>query len=516
MLGNFSPARVYKTLRILLTVFALALHKKQALFVPPLPPETLKRFILEQGVCFIKFAQVLATRADFFGPGYLDQLRTIHDEVQPMCERDFRIMFRRAFGTHPPFASFDDQPIASASIGQVHKAVLRDGTVVAVKLRRLDIRRKVRADLLILRFFLTLFKPLFSRYTKHSLEALIAEFAHMIDRETDMLIERDNLRRFHSLYPDQGIRFPECHDAFCSVDALVMSFEQGERIDNKEALRRLDIPFKKILDTLVAFYCEQMLITGVFHADPHPGNIMVRPDGGLTFLDFGMVKRLPQHMRVAMIEVVKAAHDRDFEKYVIACKRLGIVTPDAPDEMLQEFAERMFDIFGNENLTAASMQALAMDVLGSMRSLPFKLPQDMVYVMRVSALIEGLGTTYVENFNGVKDILPVLLKNLHRGLSGQESILGALHQEIKTLPLTLAKLKKVLNELASDSLKVRLAEETMDLAADRLCRILRPVAQAGLLVAAAFLAPLLDLPHARELGLGLFALAALRVLLGLR
>ncbi len=516
MLTNFSPARVYKTLRILLTVFALALHKKRALLVRPLPPEKLKRFILDQGVCFIKFAQVLATRADFFEAGYLDHLRTIHDEVQPMAERDFRIMYQRAFGKSSPFASFEERPIASASIGQVHKAVLRDGTVVAVKLRRLNIRRKVRADLLVLRAFLFLFKPLFSRYTKNSLEALIAEFSYMINRETDMNIERDNLRRFHQLYAGQSIRFPDFYDAHSGVDALVMSFEQGARIDDKDALRRFDIPFKNILNTLVSFYCEQMLIKGVFHADPHPGNILVRPDGGLTFLDFGMVKRLPSHMRVAMIEAVKAAHDRDFEKYVIACKRMGIVTPDAPDEILQEFAERMFDIFGNDNLSAASMQVLAMDVLGSMRSMPFKLPQDIVYVMRVSALVEGLGTTYVENFNGIKDILPVLLKNLHRALSGQESILGAFRQEIKTLPLTMSKAKTVLNDLANGSLKVRLSEETLDQITDRLYRTLRPLAQGALLVAAAFLATFLDLPHCRPVSLILFGLAALRVLVGLR
>lgn len=516
MLASFSPVRVYKTVRILLTVFALALRKKRTLLVPPLSPERLKRYILEQGVCFIKFAQVLATRADFFGAGYLDHLRTIHDEVEPMPEGDFRIMFQRAFGQKPPFASFDDVPIASASIGQVHKAVLRDGTVVAVKLRRLNIRRKVRADLFLLRCFLAVFKPLFSRYTKNSLEALISEFSSMIDRETDMNIERDNLRRFHQLFADQDIRFPDYYEKYSGVDALVMSFEQGMRIDDKAALQQCNIPFKKILDSLVSFYCEQMLIKGVFHADPHPGNILVRPDGGLTFLDFGMVKRLPSHMRVAMIELVKAANDRDFEQYVLACKRLGIVTPNAPEEALQEFAEKMFDIFGNENLSAASMQALAMDVLGSMRTMPFKLPQDIVYVMRVSALVEGLGTTYVENFNGVKDILPVLRKNLHRALSGQESILGALRQEIKTLPLTLSKVKGVLGELSNGTLRVRLSEETLDTMQDRLCRILWVVVQSGLLVAGAFLLPYLELPHAREGSMVLFGLAVFRAFFGLR
>lgn len=504
MKSRYAPSRLWLAFRYLHTVFCIMRRRERFLLLPPLEPVALKQTILELGVSFIKMAQVLATRADFFSGPYLEQLRTIHDEVAPMPEAHFERVFRTAFGHSPPFASFERTPMASASIGQVHRATLPPGRLVAVKLRRLHITRQVSADIRIVRAMLGLFRPLFSEYTKNSLDAVINEFNAMILKEVDLGQELEHLRTFRERYADSGVRFPRPLAELCSRDALVMDFEEGVRIDAVERLEQMGVNFSDVMEKLVVFYTEQMLVQGYFHCDPHPGNLLVRADGGLSLLDFGMVKRLPKRTRVAMIELVKAAHEQDFELFIVACKRLGVIAANAPEEQMQEFAERMFSIFADQSLSAASMQALAFQVLDSMKELPFKLPQEVVFVMRASTLIEGLGTRYIENFNGVKDILPILRHNLPRALGSEAGLFPTLKGEIKDLPLSLRRAKSLLIDLSEHNLHVKLAPETMDQLREELRALVSRLVPGVLCIAAGFFLALLDFPLHKPVGAGLF------------
>jgi ubiquinone biosynthesis protein len=170
-----------------------------------------------------------------------------------------------------------------------------------------------------------------------------------------------------------------------------------------------------------------------------------------------MVKRVPNDTRIAIIELIKAANERDFDAYVSAAKRLGTVAYDAPAAELAEFTERMFDIFGNDALDSGSMQKLAFEVLEQTRNLPFKLPQEAIYILRVSAIIEGLGTTYIENFNGIKDILPILQNNIPRALGMKESIVEILFDEIKRIPTDIAAFRQMIERAGKGELSVQLS-----------------------------------------------------------
>jgi len=516
MLKNYAPRRVWKTFRFLLTVFVIVRKKEHFLHIRPLDPTAFKQTILDLGVSFIKLAQVLATRADFFSEEYLHELKTIHDEVEPMNKADFEVVYNRAFGETRPFRHFDPTPIASASIGQVHKAVLDDGTNVAVKIRRLNIEKAVLDDIRIIGIFLKVFQPFFSRMTKNSLEAVLSEFADMIVKEVDLSIELDNLRKFKETYQLNGIRFPDVYPRYCSQDALVMSFETGMRIDDKEGLARANIPFTRLIDRVITFYMEQMLICGLFHADPHPGNFLVREDGTLVVLDFGMVKRLSNSTRVAMIEMIKAANEQDFELFIASCKRLGVIAATAREDQMQELAERMFDIFGNENLSATTMQTLAFDVLDSMRELPFKIPQELVYVMRASSLVEGLGTSFIENFNGVKDILPILMKNIGRALGTEVRLFPTLKSELMSLPLTVRRLKIIITHLSEDNLHIKLSKETMEIVGEYVRAYLKSIGIGVLLIVAAFFVQRLSFSHHQEVAVILFILGTLRVIIAIK
>ena len=507
----YRPQRIYAVFRVLLTVFLLLRKRSSWLGLAPLGPVPLVHAIEELGPSFIKLAQVLATRADFFDAGYLEALRQLHDQLPPMTQSDFRAVYQRSFGSGECFSCFEDQPLACASIGQVHRARLQNGDQVAVKLRRNRIEQVVREDIRLLGWFLALLRPLFAEYTRNSIEAVLEAFRHSILQEVDMQVELANLQRFRKAYPDSGVRLPVPYPEHCSVDALVMSFEEGIRFDDREGLARLQVSFPALMEKLVLFYTEQMLVKGFFHADPHPGNLLVTSEGNLVLLDFGMVSRISNAVRLAMINTVKAAYERDFELLVQATRKLGVITDSVPQDQLTGLAEEIFGIFDNEHLNATSMQQLAFGVMNTMKDYPFKLPQEIIYVMRASSIIEGMGTSYIENFNGIKDILPILKANLYRALGDRDNLLGIIGQELVQFPLTLVKTRHLVDTMHQGELVVRLAEEDRRELLRPLERWMHQLAWTALLVALAFYLQLLRLPYAGWLSLSCFGLAALRL-----
>jgi len=461
------------------------------------------------GASFIKLAQVLATRSDFFSQEYLEALKELHDKLPPMREDEFALVYKEAFDAHNYFKEFDTTPIASASIGQVHIAYLHDGTKVAVKLRRASIVTQVNADIRILNFFNKLFQPLFSSYTKNSIDAVISEFSKMILQEVSFHNELHNLKSFSEVYANSGITFPKPYEAYCSDGAIVMSFEEGFRFDDKENLQKYDIDFRPLIRKLINFYTDQMLLIGYFHADPHPGNLLVSKEGELILLDFGMVKRVPNATRVAIIELIKAANEENYELYISANKRLGTVAYEAPTAELAEFSAKMFAIFSNDNLTSESMQQLAFDVLASTKDLPFKLPSDAVYILRVSAIIEGLGTTYIENFNGIKDILPTLQENIPKAL-GAKTFSELLTQGIKDTPFVLQNMQSSFQKIAEDDVGVKLSDDQLGWVAKEIKEYLKPLLGGALFIMAGFFTLLYD-RELKDLALILFLLGAVRI-----
>ncbi len=461
-LKQCNPWRCYLVFRFLVTIFLLFRRRRRWLLWHPQTPAELVSCIRKLGSSFLKLAQVLATRADFFDEEYVARLRQLHDRMPAMTGRQQQRIFRQAFPDAGVFAEFSEHPLASASIGQVHRAVLPTGEIVAVKLLRADIQLIVRIDIFLLTLFQRLFRPLFSDQTRHSIESVLRAFSQMIVQEVSMQHELANLEHFSQVYAGSGICFPVPYPALSSDQALVMSFEEGIRIDDVAGLSAMGIEFRKLMERLVLFYTEQMLIRGYFHADPHPGNLLVKGDGRLVLLDFGMVSRIPSHIRQAMIYAVKAAYERNFEMLVSAVRRMGILTEQAPQDQLVDIAESLFAIFDSEHLAATSMQDLAFGVLQVLHDQPFKLPQDVIYVMRVSSLVEGLGTQYIQNFNGIKDILPILKENLPRALGEGDSLWPQLRKEALQLPLTLVKTRRVIELAEQGELTVRMARADRD------------------------------------------------------
>jgi predicted unusual protein kinase regulating ubiquinone biosynthesis (AarF/ABC1/UbiB family) len=291
-----------------------------------------------------------------------------------------------------------------------------------------------------------------------------------------------------------------------------MSFEEGVRIDDVAAIQKLDVTFSQLIQKLVIFYTEQMLVKGYFHADPHPGNLLVSPKGELILLDFGMVSRIPKSMRQAMIYAVKAAYERNFDLLISATRKMGILTEGSDFSSLSSVAESLFDIFDSEHLDSSSMQGLAFGILDVLHDQPFKLPQDVIYVMRVSSLIEGLGTQYIENFNGIKDILPILKESLPRALGEDRLPLEKLKHELLQLPVTAITTRKVIELAEQGDLVVRMAPTDRQYLLAQIGKYLRTLSWLIFYLGLAFYFQLLQQSWAIYVSIGCLLAAAITVL----
>jgi len=237
---------------------------------------------------------------------------------------------------------------------------------------------------------------------------------------------------------------------------------------------------------------------------------LVSIEGELILLDFGMVKRVPNETRVAIIELIKAANEQDYELYISANKRLGTIAYEAPTAELAEFTEKMFNIFSNDNLNSESMQQLAFEVLETTKDLPFKLPSDAIYILRVSAIIEGLGTTYIENFNGIKDILPILQSNIPKALGGKESLSEQFIDILKDTPFVLQDFKHAMQKIAQSEVKIEVSNDQLHWLSKELRAYLKPILQSFVLMLGAFFILLYD-KEMSQVAVGLFVLGVLRI-----
>lgn len=496
---------------LLLTLFRL-ISGRRLPFPPLLSPVALRERTERLGVLYVKLGQVLATRADVLAPDYVESLKGLLDNAPAMPGADFERVFRLAFGEVSPFGEFDPIPIAAATIAQVHRARLADGTEVAVKLRRFGVERQVKRDLRLLSACLWMLRPFVSRQTDRSIEAVLGEFGTMIEREVDFHQEAVNLETFHRTFKTPGVAFPRLYREFSNAYALTTSFEAGVRLDAAGVAGKDEAAGETVIKTLVSFYLDQMLVHGLFHADPHPGNILVRPDGTLVFFDFGMVKRLSDSTRTAMIEMVQSANARDFERYIRACRRLGVIAADqSADAKLVDFAARMFAVFSDASLKGSTMRELAFKALTSLKGFPFVFPADVVYVLRAAALIEGAGALFNPEFNAVKDVLPLLKRTLFKAYWGPgRDPLRTLGLELSTLPLSAKKLRTVFSDLIDGRLAFSLAPEFLELMAERLRRRLKGVGFGATLIAAGFFLLLTDYEHRTAVGAVLFVLGAIK------
>jgi ubiquinone biosynthesis protein len=264
-------------------------------------PKEVRETFEELGLTFLKFGQVLAIRRDLLPDAYIDELELLHDQLPALGIDKVRAKIEDELGVPLTelFATFSETPIAAATIAQVHEATTKDGRRVAVKVQRPDLEEMIATDIAALTYLVKLAESLSPRLRALDLPVLVSEFADSLNRETDFSHEARSIMLFRAALADiPDLWIPDVVTECSSESVLTMEFSDGERIDLYAKVHQEAMP--RLINTLVQLTLQTIFEEGLFHADPHPGNVLVLPDGQLSLLDFGMTGELDEQMRESL------------------------------------------------------------------------------------------------------------------------------------------------------------------------------------------------------------------------
>jgi predicted unusual protein kinase regulating ubiquinone biosynthesis (AarF/ABC1/UbiB family) len=335
---------------------------------------------------FIKAAQFLGTRADLLPEPYIIALSTLHDRVPPQPYRTMRPVLRAGLGAEPEsvFASFEREPIAAASLAQVHRARLRDGRQVAVKVQYPEIGRLVQLDLRNLTLLLRLVHRL-----ERSLdfEPLVQAIGRLVPLELDFINEGRNSEAIAAELNHPDVFAPPVVWEHSSRRVLVMEFVDGIKVSDVRGLRAFGLEPRQVADRLVALWGEQVLRLGHFHADPHPGNILALADGRLALLDFGLVARLTPDVREQVARLCRGVADGQPAEIMAAFQGLGFKVPEDGAGSYTGLLSSMMTARGDADSVNGRLAR-------ALRSFQMQgVPGEALLVLRVLGLLSGLSAS---------------------------------------------------------------------------------------------------------------------------
>ncbi len=359
--------------------------------------------LLRLGPTFIKIGQTLATRADILPVEYIQELSKLQDEVPPFPTVEARAIVVRELGApiEDIFASFEDAPVAAASLGQVYRATLQTGQTVAVKVQRPDIRDRVEFDILVLRRVARILDRYPNLIRGVDWQGTLTEFHQTINEEMDYHQEISNAEMFRKNFAEwKQVYVPTIYQVFSTRQLIVMEFIEGLKVTDTDGLRAVGRDPHEVVKLLARTYLKQLLEDGFFHADPHPGNLRVMSDGRLAFFDFGMVGRLPIELQSNLINAFFHIVERDVHGLVEDMVRLGFIelSPEEEDRF-KPIIEKLFDRYLSRKLGDVQFKELIFDLAHVIYEFPFRIPASFTYIVRAIMTLEGIGTMVDPNFN---------------------------------------------------------------------------------------------------------------------
>jgi len=354
----------------------------------------LRENLIGLGPTFIKIGQALGTRADLLPLAYIKELALLQDQVPPFPNEEACARVESELGRTiaEAYAEFDSEPIASASLGQVYRALLHTGEEVAVKVQRPNLREKVGFDIAVL----TRIVRRLSRYPSFNenadWEGMLREFRETIAEEMDYAREGRNAERFrHNFREWRPVRVPRIHWTHTGARVITMEFIRGTKVTDLDGLRARRISPVKVNRLLVRAYLKQLLEDGFFHADPHPGNLLVMDTGHLAFFDFGMVGRITPQLQSKMIDSFFHVVGRDTEGLAQDLISLDFLKPGVDPERIRPVVEGLFRHYLNLKLGDVNFKELTYDLAEVMYEYPFRLPSNFTYIIRALMTLEGIG-----------------------------------------------------------------------------------------------------------------------------
>jgi len=430
--------------------------------------------LLTLGPTFIKLGQLLSTRPDILPPEYIEILSQLQDEVPPADWDRARVVIEEELGpVDDAFDDFDREPISGASLGQVYTAKV-DGDAVAVKVRRPDIESLVEADLQVLRWSLPILLFFIDDSRSFSLENLADEFAKTIREEMDYEREADMLREIRGNFADDdSIVIPPVVERRSGPRVLTMEYRPGTKINDLDELAARDIDRTELAENLQRAYLQMIIEDGVFHADPHPGNLAVTDEGQIIFYDFGMSGRVDDYVQEKIVDFYIAVANQDIDGILDALVEIGTLSPEADRQVMGEVMELAIQDVRGDDIEQYRVQQIVGQIEDSIYEFPFRLPKNLALVLRVATVVEGVCVTLDPDFDFIAIATDYLTEQGYREESIRQFLEGAsdqVQQSVQSTVRSPPKIERALDRIDRENFHVRAGFEDDEGVFDKLAK----------------------------------------------
>jgi ubiquinone biosynthesis protein len=434
----------------------------------------------ELGTTFIKLGQVLSTRRDLIGPALGEELALLQSHVpaDPFAVTRHTVESELGSPLEKLFTEFDPEPLASASIGQVHRATLRDGRLVAVKVQHPDIARRIADDLSILAELAALAEQYLPDFRIYRPVALVAEFERVLLRELDFHRELRHLQLFRNAFrADPGVRFPEPHPHLSTGRILTMELFIGVPFSDPAGIRAAGGDFADLARRGAKAFLDMIFRDGFFHADPHPGNVLFLPpteecpDGAIGLLDAGMVGRIDDRMRERIDRGVSAVLRKDAVAVTEIIVQVGDLPPRFDQDALTAEVGEELAFYHGMSLEQFQLGAALNELTEAIRRFHIMLPSALALLLRVLVMLEGTGRLLAPNFNLVEILEQYSRRGVLRKLSPKRALrrllatLGDWDELIRVLP---RQVEQVMRLFQRQELVVQLSHRYLEPSVNRL------------------------------------------------
>ncbi|KJH73237.1 hypothetical protein UH38_03905 [Aliterella atlantica CENA595] len=444
----------------------IARRKEQAVWI--------RNTLLELGPTFIKVGQLFSTRADLFPSEYVDELAKLQDKVPAFSYEQVERIIEQELGKTTPelFHSFDPIPIAAASLGQVHKATLHSGETVAVKVQRPGLKKLFEIDLAILKGITRYFQSHPEIGRGRDWLGIYDECCRILWEEIEYLTEGRNADTFRRNFRAQDwVKVPRVNWRYTSPRVLTLEYVPGIKISHYEALEAAGLDRRALARQGAEAYLRQLLNDGFFHADPHPGNIAVTPDGALIFYDFGMMGQIKTGVREQLMKTLFGIAQKDAGQVVTSLIELGAIAPTDDMGPVRRSIQYMLDHFMDKPFENQSVSAISDDLYEIAYNQPFRFPATFTFVMRAFSTLEGVGKGLDPEFNFMEVAKPFAMEIMTNGNGSQGNTflneLGRQAAQVSSTALGLPRrLEDTLEKLERGDMRVR----TRSIETERLLR----------------------------------------------
>lgn len=368
-------------------------------------PERIRQALEKLGPTFVKLGQMLSIRPEILPPDYLQEMQKLQDQVPPFPEQEAQDILENEFDqpVDEIFAEFESKPHAAASLAQVHRATLKSGEEVIVKIQRPNIRSKINSDLDILNNLAQVVSKRISRELVYDPSEIIDEFQRWIKKELDFVQEGRNIDRFKTHFQDNpGVRIPQVYWDFCSSKVVTMEYIDGIGITNVEEIEKAGLDRKEIARNGAEITLQQIFEYGFFHGDPHPGNLFVLEENVIAPMDFGLVGNLDRELRNSLAQLLSGFVHKNIDRIVRVLYNMGVINSKLDESSLKMDISELIERYYQLEIRHVNVNQIMEDVTRLVTKYKIKLPKNLFLMTKAMSLMEGIARKLDPEFNMVK------------------------------------------------------------------------------------------------------------------